>query len=55
MTDFQQSVEEQLNDFSVERVNQLKKIKSWKRSTEIASTSNQSFQAAVDGLIEPSR
>lgn len=38
-----------------ERVTEMKRIKTWKRNTEIASTANQSYQAAVDGLIEPSR
>ena len=48
-------LQEQLEKAAKDRVGQMRKIKSWKRSTDIASTANQSYQAAVDGLIEPSR
>eukprot|EP00116_Pleurobrachia_bachei_P001693 sb/3461955/ len=53
--EYNQQVQDILEKCARDRVQEMKKIKSWKRSTEIASTSNQSYQAAVDGLIEPSR
>jgi len=53
--EYNQQVQDLLEKCARDRVQEMKKIKSWKRSTEIASTSNQSYQAAVDGLIEPSR
>ena len=53
--EYNHQVQDLLEKCARDRVQEMKKIKSWKRSTEIASTSNQSYQAAVDGLIEPSR
>ena len=54
-SEFNQNLTDQLEKCAKDRIAEQRRIKSWKRSTEIASTSNQSYQAAVDGLIEPSR
>jgi len=53
--EFQQNLQDQLSKSAKDRISEMKRIKTWKRSTDIASTGNQSYQAAVDGLIEPSR
>lgn len=53
--EFQQNLADQLAKSAKDRISEMKRIKTWKRQTEIASTGNQSYQAAVDGLIEPSR
>lgn len=53
--EFNQKLGEKQSSCAKERVTEMKRIKTWKRNTEIASTANQSYQAAVDGLIEPSR
>jgi len=53
--EFNQKLGEKQTSCAKERVTEMKRIKTWKRNTEIASTANQSYQAAVDGLIEPSR
>ena len=54
-SEFNQKLQDQLEKCAKDRIAEQKRIKTWKRSTEIASTANQSYQAAVDGLIEPSR
>jgi len=53
--EFNQKLGDKQTSCAKERVTEMKRIKTWKRNTEIASTANQSYQAAVDGLIEPSR
>ena len=55
ISEFNQKLGDKQTSCAKERVTEIKRIKTWKRNTEIASTANQSYQAAVDGLIEPSR